>query len=164
MSVTLKPREVTEEKGKKVQIKMTRAGKQDNSAADEISLHDLKGMISQLTTTLGKLEQKIDRQPQATGYSGGNSNFRGRCHNRGHGNWSGHGYSGWNDRGFIRGHNGNRGRGTRNYFGSTGNYSNQGTSYSGHADGNHGNQKSNYYDVECFRCFQKCHVQSGCRV
>ena len=159
-----KPREVTEEKGKKAQLKMARTDKQSKSAEDEISLHDLKGMISQLTTTVGKLERKFDQQPQATGYSGSISNFRGRGRNRGHSNWSGHGYSGWNDRGSVRGHNGNRGRGSWNYSRSAGNYSNQGSSYSGQADGNHGNQNSKYYDVECFRCFQKGHVQSGCRV
>jgi hypothetical protein len=150
-----KPRDVAEEKGKKVHLKMTRTDKPDKSTEDEISLHDLKGMISQLTTTVGKLEQKFDQQPQATGYSGSNSNFRGRGRDRGRGNWSGHGHSGWNDRGSVRGHNDNRGRGTwsNSYSGSMGNHSNQGTSYSRQADGNRGNQKSSYYDVECFRRF-----------
>ena len=175
------PREDTTEKGKKAHLNMTRTDKQDKPAEDEITLRELKGMVSQLTTTVEKLEHKIDQQPEASRFSG-NNNFRGRGRNRGRGNWNGNGPSapGWSDRGSIRGRSMNRGRGTwgnsysgpagnqsgqsNNYSGSTGNYNNQETSYSGTFQGNHDKPKSNYYDVECYRCFQKGHVKSGCRV
>ena len=160
----------TSDKAKKAQIKITTTDSKDiTSDKDESAMKEIQSQIAQMSTTIDEIKDKVYRQPTSV-YSG-NGNFRGRGYNPGRGGWNNHGRGNSNDRG--RGSQVDRGRGGADHGRGhndrgRGNWTDRGE-WSGHTSGNYsgnyGNQKpSSYYDVTCYRCGQKGHLQYGCRV